>query len=99
VGHGIPQGDGLAEGRRDLEVEVGVDVLVQVELALLDQLHHRGPGEQFGDRAGPKQRAVGIDQLLSFEVGVAIALLEEDLAVLDHHHHSAGDISSLKRVG
>src|SRR5262249_47578564 len=36
-----PQGDRDAtRGRRNVEIEIGVDVAVEIELALLDQLHH-----------------------------------------------------------
>ena len=50
-------------GRRDLEVlQVRVDVGIEIELALLDQLHDRGPGEQLRDRAGAEQRLRRIDR-------------------------------------
>ncbi len=73
VGHQVAHRDRLAVQRRNLEVEVGVDVGVEVDLARLHLLHDRGPGEQLGDRAGPEQRQVGIDRLGRLEVGIAEA--------------------------
>ena len=46
VRHNVPQGDGLSERGWNLEIQVIVHVPVQIELALLDQLHHRGPGKE-----------------------------------------------------
>ncbi len=49
MGQQVPEGDRLWIGIRDTKVEIGVDIRVQVQLALLDELHHRRPGEQLGD--------------------------------------------------
>ncbi len=84
---------GCGVGRRDLEVlQVGVDVGVEVELALLDELHDRRPGEQLGDRAGPEQRLVRHDRDPLLAVGEAVALGEEQLAVLDHRDRRGRDV-------
>ena len=49
-----PQGDGNAALRRwDGEIEICVHVAVEIELALVHELHHGDAGEQLGDRAGP----------------------------------------------
>ncbi len=91
--HQIAQRDRLAEGRRNLEIEIGVDVGIEIELALAGELHHRRPGEELGDRAGAEQRALRIDQRAGRGIGDAVALLEQDLAVLHHHDHRARDIA------
>ncbi len=39
-----------------------------------------------------------IDRLARLDIRVAIALFEEQLAVLDHRHHRATDIAVLERV-
>ena len=47
VRHDVAHADRLAvRAGRNLEIEVLVDVGVEVDLALLDQLHDRGPGEE-----------------------------------------------------
>ena len=57
----LAQRDRLAVVVGNLEVEIRVDVRVEIQLALLDQLHRRRPGDQLADRTGPEQRAVRID--------------------------------------
>jgi hypothetical protein len=99
VGHQLPRRHRLAVARRNLEVEIGVDVGVQVDLAGLDLLHHRGPGEQLRDRAGPEQGLVGIDRRMLVAVGVAEAARRQDLAVLDHGDHRAGNVARAQGVG
>ena len=69
--HDVAHRDRLAVARRNLEIEVGVDVRVEVDLALLDQLHDRGPGEQLGHRAGAEQRGFGRYRRALFDVGKA----------------------------
>ncbi len=49
MGHQVLEGDRLWIGIRDAKVEIGVDIRVQVQLALLDELHHRRPGERLAD--------------------------------------------------
>src|SRR6185437_2628136 len=98
VRHQVAQCDRLAEARRDLEIEVAVDVAVQVELVLLDQLHHRGPGEQLRDRADPEQRVCRRDRRAGLQVGIAVAVREQHLAVLHHHDRAAGDIAPRQHV-
>ncbi len=72
----------FVEGLGDLEVlEVGVDVGVEVELALLDELHDRDPGEELGHGARPEQRLGHVDRNLFRDVLVAVAFREDDLAV------------------
>ncbi len=47
MGHDVAQSDRLREGGWNLEIEIIVDIPIQIELALLDLLHDRGPIEQF----------------------------------------------------
>jgi len=42
MGHDVAQSDGLAKRGRNFEVEIGVDVAVEVELAFLQQRHVLG---------------------------------------------------------
>ena len=92
VRHDVAQRDRLAERLGHLEVEVRVDVGVEVELALLDQLHDRGPGEELRDRAGAEERRLPVDGDALLDVGEAVALAEEDLAVLDDDDDGARDV-------
>src|SRR3546814_9733749 len=57
--HDVAHRDRLALIGRNLEIEIGVDVLVEVDLARLDLLHHRGPVEQLRHRTGAEQRGCG----------------------------------------
>ena len=80
-------------------LEVGIDVGLQLHLSLLDQLHHRRRGEKFGHRGDLEKRFVRINRRLRIYISMAIALLEEDGAVLDHHEHDAGDVQGLRPLG
>jgi hypothetical protein len=69
----------------DLEPrQVLVDVGVEVELALLYQLHHRGRGEHLRHRVDVERRAFGDDRALVFRVGDAVPL-REGLPSVRHH--------------
>ena len=92
VGQDGLQGDRFGKGRRDLEVEVFVHIAAEIELALLDQLHDRRPGEQLRNRPDPEHRFGGIDRLLGRDVGVAVAFREEEGAAFDHRHRDTGDV-------
>ncbi len=72
---GLPSRAGISE------VEIAVHIGIEIELALLDQLHHRGPGRQLRNGAGTKQRGGRIDRLARRHVGVAIALLQRRRAI------------------
>src|SRR3546814_8446239 len=65
---------------RNLEIERGVDVLVEVELARLDLLHHRGPGKKLRHRTGAEQRCLGQDGRALGDIRIAITFLQHDLA-------------------
>ena len=82
--HQVAQRDGLVEGGADRKVEILVDVGVEVELALLFQLHHRDPGEELRDRGQAEDGRGWIDGFLRFDVSVSVALLEEHIAILHH---------------
>src|ERR1019366_9697616 len=46
VRHQIAHGDRLRRTAVYLEVQVVIDVAIEIEFALFDQLHDRGPGEK-----------------------------------------------------
>ena len=98
VGHEIAQGDGFAVARRNLEIQIAVDVRVEVELALLDQLHHRRPGEQLGNRSGPEESALGIDRFAGRDVGVTVTFRQQHLSILNYDHNCAGHIAPLQGI-
>ena len=75
VSHEIVQSDRGALARRDLEIEVGVNVRIEVEFALLDQLHHSRPGKQFGHRPWSEQGTFGVDRLALAYIRIPITLL------------------------
>ena len=88
----LPQRGGLAERFGHGEIEVRVHVRVEVELALLDELHHGERSEQLADRRGTKERArIYRDALL--DVREAVALHQNRRAVRDHDHDRARDVA------
>ena len=80
----------------DLEVEILLNVGVQVELALLDELHHRDVGEELRDRSRTKRCDYRIDLRLLLEVRVAVALEDEWLPVLVNRNCCARDVVTLQ---
>ena len=59
MGHQAPQRDRHAAIRsRDAEIEIIAHVAIEIELALLDELHHRDSGEKLRDRTRTYQRRV-----------------------------------------
>jgi len=68
VRHDLAHGDRRAERVGDFEIEIGVDVLIEVELALPDELHHRGPGEELRHRARAEERLVRDHRLALLEI-------------------------------
>ncbi len=96
VGHQVAQGDGLAEGGADLEVEIAVDVGIEVELALLLELHNGNPCKELGDGREPENRRHRVDGSLLLLVGVSVALLQQHVAIFHHQDRRAGDIRALQ---
>jgi hypothetical protein len=97
----MAQGDRLSGvGVGDLHVvEVGIHVLVEVEPALLHQLHHRGRGEELAGGGYPEQRLVGDDGLVCLHVGLAVALCKEDFPVTHDGDRSTRDVVALELLG
>jgi hypothetical protein len=94
VGHEVGHRHRLRVGvRHPQRAQVRVDVGVQVEGALLDELHHRGPDEELGDRSDAKQRAIGVDGRPRLEIGVAVPPAERRLAGLDDHDDGAHEVA------
>src|SRR3546814_18495220 len=76
---------------------VAIDVRIEVDPAALDLLHDCGPGEQLRDRRDPKEVPVGIDRHALLGVRIAIALGEQDLAVLGDGNGGARNVAARKR--
>ena len=96
--HQIAHRDRLAVSGRNLEIEIGVDVGVEIDLVLLDKLHHRRPGKELGDGAGAEQCALRIDRRLRLHIGNAVTFFEQHRAVLHHHDFRARDVGARDRV-
>ena len=93
VRHQVPQLDRLPAVAFDPEVEVLVDVVIEIELAGFDLLHHRRPGEQLRDRSGPEQRLLGGNGNALFDVGESVGAREQQRVVLDDRDRRAGDVA------
>jgi hypothetical protein len=96
MGHDVAHGDGLAEGRWNLEIKVIVHIPIEVDLALFDELHHRGPGEGLGDRSRTEEGIGRRNRFSLLYVSEAISLGEEHLPVLDDGDDRACDIFFLQ---
>ncbi len=79
--------------------QVLVDRGVQAHVPGLDLAQHPDPGEALGDRPQPEQGAVRIDRAHRREPVDAISLVQQHLAVLDHGHHSPGDMVAAHGLG
>ena len=90
---GLPSYGGILKSRYWLTSRVEID------LARLDELHDRGPGDELRDRPGPEQRQLRIDRRALGDVGIAVAALREHLPVLDDRDRGAGDVAGVQRVG
>ncbi len=87
------RGHGLWIGIGNLEIgQVPVDVGIQIEVPPFGYLHHRGPGEQLGDRAGPECGLGGVNRGLVCQVCEAISFGQKHLAVLHHDDRRARDV-------
>ena len=84
--------------RRDVEIQIVVHIAIEIELALLDELHHRDPGKELRDRAGAYQRLIRGHRAPALDVGVAIAAGKQDAAILDHDRDRARDLQAGKLV-
>ena len=96
--HEIAHRDGLALARRNLEVEVLIDVRVEIDLPLLDLLHHGGPRHELRHRSRSEQCQLRIDRRTFGDVRVSIAPLGQDLSILDHGDDCAGDVARVQRI-
>ncbi len=99
VRHQLAHRHRAAVARRDLEVEIAVDVGVEVDLARLDLLHDRGPGEQLRHRARAEQRLLRIDRCSLVAIGVPEAAGRHDLPVGHHRDDGAGNVAAAQREG
>jgi hypothetical protein len=55
---------------------------IEIEFALLDQLHHGRPGEEFAHRSDSEERPRWIDRLPAFDIRIAVPFGEEQGAIL-----------------
>ena len=94
VRHDVAQCNRLGISRRNPEIEIIVHVPIQVELALLFELHHGGPGKKLGNRSRAEQGIIDRYGRLLLDVGVSVPLREKHLSILHDRDHGAGNILS-----
>jgi hypothetical protein len=97
--HEVAECNGFAESRRNLEIQILVDVAVQIELALLHQLHYSGPCKELGDRPGAEERGVHGDRRFLVHIAIAVTLGKEDGAIFHYQHHGARDVLAFQLHG
>ena len=95
MGHDVAQRGGLAKCWRNLEVEILVYVRVQIQLALLNLLHHRRPSERLRDGAWAEKRILRRHWRFLLGIGVAVAFLEENFSIFHDSDDGAGDVGLL----
>jgi hypothetical protein len=86
--------NGRAPGKRERSRSSGrvaAQRRIKVDSSLLDELHHRGGGEELGDRAGAKERARGGGHA-AFFVRPAEALRPGNLIAVYQRDAQAGDV-------
>jgi hypothetical protein len=92
MGQEVPQRRGPKAGLRGHQ-RVGAQVVVggrvEVDQALLPQLHHRNRGERLGDRGDPKHRVLG-DRGARSDLGDAVPVEPLQRSIADHPHRQAG---------
>jgi hypothetical protein len=92
VGEQVRQGHGLGVGCRDLKgVQVAVDIGVQIQQSPLDELHHRGPGDELGDGAGAEQGLLRRHRLVARKIRLSEAPKIDGLVPLHEYHGGARD--------
>jgi hypothetical protein len=77
----------------------GLPYAVEVELALLDELHRRRVRHELRDRTGAEQRTLRVDGALGRNIGVTVALLRNHLAAFDDDDDAARDVRCPHRIG
>ena len=93
VRHDVTQRDGLTVARRNREIEVLVHVGIEIELALLHQLHYRCPGKELGDRPNPEKGVLRVHGFTRSDIGIPVGQLGHWRAVFDHDDDRPGDIT------
>jgi hypothetical protein len=93
VGEQVAQGNRLSEGLFDVEVlQAAVHVHVELELALLDELHHRGGDEELRDGGHPEERPIGLHRTPGLQIRHALAPGQHHRPVAHDHHHGPGNV-------
>src|SRR5204862_3098066 len=83
VSHDVLQSDGLSVSGRYFEVQIFVDVFVEIELALLGELHDGRPREELRDRTRTEESGVRGDGSAFLHVRESVAFGKNNFAVLD----------------
>src|SRR5438270_12617761 len=66
-------------------------IVLQLDLAGLDELKDRDSGKLFGNRSDP-ENLCGINRHLEFQIGHAKAFSQEDGVVMDNQHSRTGRV-------
>ncbi len=96
--HQVEQRDRPGPRRRHLEVEIVIDIAIEIELALLHQLHDRRPGKELRGRADAGHHPLRIHGAPLLHIGIAIARLIENLAILHDRYHGARDVAAFQPI-
>ena len=77
-------------GHRDLP-QITIDVLIEGEIAAVDELQCGDAGEELGHRGDRPYRALDVDRYATFLVGHPVALRIDDLVLVYEDKRSPGD--------
>ena len=100
VAHQVAQGDrhiGIVEVLH-LVAQIIANAGIQVQQAILHQLHHMDARHQLGHR-GQAEIGVLADPFAGFLIGIAVMIFVHDIAILGHIHGGACGFQLLERLG
>ncbi|MNR17143.1 hypothetical protein D3C85_1337860 [compost metagenome] len=90
MGHQMLKCKRRSRSIRDLQIrQVGLDILVQINLSGFSQLHNACGGEQLGYRSQTEQCFVSVNRPFCSHVSITVALVQEHLSVLDDDQQGA----------
>ena len=89
---------GLPSREGNLKIEILIHITVEIDLALLDELHHGSPRDELRHRPRTEQSQFRVDRRALLDVRVAIAARRRDLSVLDDGSDRTRDVTGVQGI-